>query len=290
MSSKKAYVIGSNTRASLSPIIFNYWFKKYNIEGEYSYVEIKEENFSRDIKKIIDKKDFCGLNITVPYKEKIIPYMSKVSENSKLIGAVNCVTNNNGNLEGENTDWLGIKDSINWLEKKRFNKKMFTKKHNPQKRGGAIIGYGGSAKAAIYSLVEMNFDTIKVFNRSYDKIKNIPTKIKNKNNTNTTQLKAYKLEDLEKNLKDTQLTINTVPVDVVKKIKINNLKNNNYGYDLVYNKKTNFLKLFEDQQSIEGLWMLFFQAIPCFEKWFGIKPELDDNLISMAFKKNQNQQ
>ena len=71
MSNKKVYVIGTDVSTSLSPMIFKYWFDKYNIPGEYEYIEIKENNFHKEIKLILKEDNLCGLNITIPFKEKI---------------------------------------------------------------------------------------------------------------------------------------------------------------------------------------------------------------------------
>ena len=76
MSIKKAYVIGANVSTSMSPTIFRYWFNKYNIDrAEYGFIEIKEENFDKEIKTILKEDGLVGLNVTIPYKEKIFPYI-----------------------------------------------------------------------------------------------------------------------------------------------------------------------------------------------------------------------
>ena len=81
MNVKKAYVVGTNVSTSLSPSIFQYWFNKYNIDGKYGYKEIKENVFDEKIKSILKEEGLCGLNITIPFKEKIIPYLtSKTNE------------------------------------------------------------------------------------------------------------------------------------------------------------------------------------------------------------------
>ena len=72
---KKAYVIGKNASKSLSPTIFNYWFNKYNIKGEYGFKEINEIDFNNAIPTILKEKNLCGLNITIPFKEKIIEHL-----------------------------------------------------------------------------------------------------------------------------------------------------------------------------------------------------------------------
>ena len=92
MNTKKAYVIGTNVNTSLSPLIFNHWFEKYNIDAKYSYKTIKEKNFNKEIKTILKQKHLCGINVTIPFKEKIIKKIDKLDKHSKSIGAVNCVT------------------------------------------------------------------------------------------------------------------------------------------------------------------------------------------------------
>ena len=76
MNMKKAYVIGTNVSTSLSPAIFEHWFKKYNVDAEYGFIEIKKENFDGEIKSILAKEDLVGLNVTMPFKERIIPYLT----------------------------------------------------------------------------------------------------------------------------------------------------------------------------------------------------------------------
>ena len=90
---KKLYVVGNKASKSLSPKIFNYWFKKYNIKASYGYLELTEKNFHKKIKEVLKKKDTLGLNVTIPFKNKIIKHLSKIDNHAKKIGAVNCVTN-----------------------------------------------------------------------------------------------------------------------------------------------------------------------------------------------------
>ncbi|MDC3023796.1 shikimate dehydrogenase, partial [Pelagibacteraceae bacterium] len=68
---KKIYVVGNRASKSLSPMIFNYWFKKYNIQASYRYLEFTEKNFHKKIKEVLEKKDTLGLNVTIPFKNKI---------------------------------------------------------------------------------------------------------------------------------------------------------------------------------------------------------------------------
>ncbi len=270
MNKKVAYVIGSNVSKSLSPKIFDYWFKKYNINATYGYKEIKEANFNKDIEKILNEDGLSGLNITIPYKERIINYLKENDEHSRLIGAVNFVTKTQDGFVGRNTDWIGFKESIKWAEKKG-------KEKLEEKNTAIVIGYGGSAKAIVYSLSYMGFKNIRVFNRTYEKI----SKLK--------KITPHKLEDLENYFEEANLIVNTIPINYNKDIKLNlptypNTQKKTFcgiGFDAVYNKRTFFNNYFPKNKHINGLPMLVHQAIPCFEKWFGVKPEFDTPLYSL---------
>ena len=272
---KKAYVIGSNTSLSLSPLIFNYWFKKHSIKGEYDFIEINENNFEKEIKKILGKAGLCGLNITVPFKEKIIPFLSKTDNDSRLIGAVNCVTKKKNQTIGSNTDWIGFKNSILELEKSVNIAKL-------KKNKAVVVGYGGSAKATIYALDKMGFSKVFLWNRSFDKIKEIK--------------RIHKIKIFPKNLKkenfnideDVDIAINTIPSENFfnqKNNKVNYFNEKTKGYDLVYNKETSFLKRFPTPNRINGISLLIHQAAPCFETWFGVRPEIDKKLFNLLLEK-----
>jgi shikimate dehydrogenase len=275
MSKKKAYVIGTNVSKSLSPTIFNYWLSKYRIEAEYGYKEITEENFDREIKSTLEEDGLCGLNITIPFKEKIIQHLDILDKHSAQIGAVNCVSKIDKTLNGANTDWLGFQESLNWAQEHRTAK-------IEKKDTAIVIGYGGSAKAIIYSLSFMGFKTIRVFNRSFNKIKNI-------NN-----ITPHKLEELKDYFGEADLIVNTVPKNFEKELRlglprytiVDSLNATGHGFDAVYNYNTLFLGHISYPKRIYGIHMLIHQAAPCFHKWFGIKPEVDIPLVLLLENKN----
>ena len=113
---KKLYVVGNRASKSLSPTIFNYWFKKYNIKASYGYLELTEKNFHKKIKEVLEKKDTLGLNVTIPFKNKIIKHLGKIDAHAKKIGAVNCVTNKK-TINGTNTDWTGYYKTLPNIKK-----------------------------------------------------------------------------------------------------------------------------------------------------------------------------
>ena len=154
---KKLYVVGDRASKSLSPIIFNYWFKKYNIKASYGYLELTEKNFHKKIKGVLENKDTLGLNVTIPFKNKIIRHLDKIDTHAKKIGAVNCVTVGK-KVKGINTDWIGYLGSIK-EQKIDKNKNIL------------ILGFGGASQAIYYGLILNGYKSVIVFNRSKKKIK-----------------------------------------------------------------------------------------------------------------------
>ena len=263
MKKKKAYVVGTSVSKSLSPLIFNYWFKKYNIDGSYDYIEIKEKKFNLKIKKILIEKGLRGINVTIPFKEKIIKHLDKQDKHAKKIGAVNCVSISRSKIEGTNTDWLGFRDCTKRIKKRN---------------AAIVLGYGGSAKAVVYSLRQMGFKKIRVFNRTFNKIK----KLRN--------IEAHKLEEISDFFYTADIIVNTIPKNLIgdllknKQKSHNKLKKTGYGLDLVYNSPNFFLEHISKTKRIYGVEMLAHQAAPCFYKWFGKKPKVDKKLISKLMK------
>ena len=89
---KHFYVVGNRASKSLSPLIFNHWFKKYNIKAKYSFLEVSEKGFDKMLTKHIKGEKTNGLNITIPFKKNILKHLDVEDAHSKNIGAVNCVT------------------------------------------------------------------------------------------------------------------------------------------------------------------------------------------------------
>ena len=267
---KKIYVIGSNTSNSLSPLIFNYWFKKKKIDAKYLYLEIKPENFDKEINLLLKDEKTHGFNVTIPFKERMLNKVDYLSNESKAIGATNCVVKNNNKWIGENTDWTGFLTPIkkkNWLETKNNIK------------SAVVIGYGGASKAIIYALKKTNINKIKLFNRTFEKIKYLD---------GDTSLKIYEFSEINNHIKKNTIIINTTPINPINPIKYADLvfNDNIFGYDLVYRpKETLFLSMFKKNNRQHGIQMLLYQAIPCFESWFGIKPDIDEELYKILESK-----
>ena len=127
---KKYLVIGNPIEHSLSPKLHNYWIKNNNINAVYEKKKLYENELENLILQIRQKK-VNGLNVTVPFKKKIIPFLDKLTAEAKATESVNTVYLNNNKVTGHNTDIEGFKVSIEKSEFDPFNKKVL------------ILGAGG---------------------------------------------------------------------------------------------------------------------------------------------------
>jgi len=258
---KNFFVIGDQTSKSLSPLIFNHWFKKYNIQAKYSFLEVTKKKFNIEIVKKLNDKNTQGLNVTIPFKKDIIKYLDNKNVHAQKIGAVNCVTVGK-KIKGTNTDWLGY---LNSIKNNKINKN----------KNILILGFGGASQAIYYGFFFKGYKNVSVFNRSKKAI-NIGGVKK--------YTKDYSL--INSYLIKSDLIINTTPINPLNKKQINLIKKNTIISDIVYQpKETPFLKEFKFNKKIYGISMLVEQALPCFKLWFGFVPVVDGLLIKKLYKK-----
>ena len=236
-------LIGEKLSHSISPQIHADIFREAAIEGEYKLYEIERENLP-EIKRFIVDNQLSGINVTIPYKQEIMPFLDEISSEARQIGAVNTVLINDGRLFGFNTDYFGFGEML------RFHSITF--KNKPV----VVLGNGGAAKAVATYLSNNGASQVYIASRkpseepsviSYDEILTL----------------------------DDYLLVNTTPVgmfpndgqspvldDVVKK---------SYAVvDLIYNPRATCLmeqaKAF-NKPSCNGMYMLVSQAVKAEEIW-----------------------
>ena len=136
------FVIGKPVKHSLSPLIHNYWIKKYQLGLEYKKMEVEKDLLASLVEKI-RKGKITGLNITLPYKKDIIPYIDEISHTAKDIGAINTVFLRKKKVYGENTDGVGFTRALEKKTKFNFsNKSIF------------VLGAGGASYGIISNLIK----------------------------------------------------------------------------------------------------------------------------------------
>ena len=254
------FVIGDQASKSLSPLIFNHWFKKYNIHAKYSFLEVTKKNFDSEIVKKLNNKHTHGFNVTIPFKKDIIKHLDNKNVHAQKIGAVNCVTVDK-KTKGTNTDWIGY---LNSIKQEKINKNINI----------LILGYGGASQAICYGFLYKGYKNVNIFNRSKKKI-NIDRI--NKYTKNYSLINSYLIKS--------DLIINTTPTNPLSKKQINLIKKTTTISDIVYQpKETLFLKEFKFNKKIYGISMLIEQALPCFKQWFGFIPVVDETRIKKLYK------
>ena len=155
---KKFGIIGNPIKHSLSPILHNYWFEKYKIDAEYSIIQIEDSELSDVIEKI-KNKDLHGINITLPFKQKIVPYLNILVNDAEITSSVNTVFLDNKNtVIGENTDVFGLQAAY-LKEVDSINKKR-----------ALVIGAGGVSPSVILSLDKSGISDISIVNRTREKM------------------------------------------------------------------------------------------------------------------------
>ena len=137
---KKFGIIEKSIKHSLSPILHKYWFNKYSINADYEIIETNDKELPEIIKKI-KQEDYVGINVTLPFKQKIINHIDKIVNDAELTGSVNTILlNSNKTVIGENTDVYGLQAAYLKEIENNFNKKAL------------VIGAGGVSPSVILSI------------------------------------------------------------------------------------------------------------------------------------------
>ena len=283
---KKYLVIGNPIGHSLSPLIHNYWMKKYRlIDSVYEKKKVEK----KDLIGIVDQVrngEIKGVNVTVPYKKEIIPLLDDIKGDAQLTQSVNTLCKVNNEVHGYNTDTKGFKYSLDDLHPANNLKYNFIKCKN---KNIFIIGAGGVTSSILEAFID-TANKIYITNRTKEKADEVKkfsdisiTLLGRKKNTievvdwgekpeicdvviNTTSVGLKKNENLDMDFKDYENNKNTL------------------FYDVIYNpKETNFLKKarFRGNKVMNGKMMFLWQAQIAFQMWTGVSAEVDEDVIKL---------
>ena len=259
---KKYFVIGKPINHSLSPKLHNYWFKKNNIEATYEKKETDEKNLKTIISEVKEKK-ISGINVTVPFKKAVIPYLDKLSPEAEQTKSVNTIILSKDNLVGHNTDIAGFTKAIKKLQFNIEGKKIF------------ILGAGGVVPSIIFALKNMNVLHITVSNRTREKAEDLKVQFHN-----LEVLDWGKIMDFDVIINATSLGLNKEFIN----LDFSKFGNNKLFYDVIYNPaETNFLKEAKKlgNKTENGKLMFVYQAFEAFKLWHGVEPQIDKETLEI---------
>ena len=260
-------IIGKPLSHSLSPILHNFWFKKYKIPAKYSLIEIEHNEIEGIINKIRNK-ELKGINVTTPYKQAIIPFLDQIIDDAKETLSVNTISlNKEGKVVGNNTDVYGIEQG--------FIRKLTNQKLNGNKI--LILGAGGVTPSVIYALEKEGIKKIFISNRTLKKAEEIKKRFP--------FIQIIKWENVEIEAETVDIIFNPTSLGLKGgtnfEQEFQNINQNLVYCDVVYNpEETMIIKKLKKKniQTYNGLDMFIYQGQKSFTIWNKINPELSQEL------------
>ena len=259
---KKYFVIGDPIEHSLSPKLHNYWLRENKIDGIYDKKRVNEKDLESIVLEV-KKKKINGINVTVPFKKAVIPYLDGLSTEADQTQSVNTIILSNGQLVGHNTDIAGFTKAIQNINFNVEGKKIF------------ILGAGGVVPSIIFALKKMGVSKIIVSNRTKKKAEQLKLQFQNLEILNWGDVVDF---DVIINATSIGLNKETIELDFSK------FENNKLFYDVIYNPgETNFLKTGKKlgNKTENGKLMFVYQAFEAFKLWHGIEPKINSEIFEI---------
>jgi len=233
---KKFGIIGKPLSHSLSPALHNFWLKKYKVYGDYSLIETEFSGIEKVINKI-RTNELQGINVTVPYKQAVIPFLDLIIDDAEKTESVNTINlNSEGKIVGNNTDVYGFEQGF-------INK---LKKSNLTQNKVLVLGSGGVTFSMIYALAKKGIKQISVSNRTIKKAEDVKKKFP--------LVTIIKWENIELEAENMDIIINATSLGLDNKSnfeqEFKKIKPNLVYYDVIYNpEETMMIKKFKKEIS-----------------------------------------
>ena len=260
---KKFLVVGNPIDHSLSPALHNYWIKSNAIDAIYEKQKLNEDELEQLILQVKEKK-INGVNVTVPFKRAVIPFLDQLSDEAEKTQSVNTIYLNENKLTGHNTDIIGFEMSLKNFKYDLNNKEVF------------ILGAGGVVPSIIFALIKMGASKIIVTNRTKEKVDNLKNLFQNIEIVNWGEVPNF------------DMIVNATSVGLKKEDNINIdfslVGKDKFFFDVIYNpNETNFLKIGKNSGNLtlNGKMMFIYQAFSAFRIWHGVEPEINGDVIKL---------
>lgn len=261
-----AGVIGAPIAHSRSPLLHRHWLKTYGIKGDYVPLHVEPDDLAT-VLKALPKMGFVGVNITIPHKVAALALADQITDRATLIGAANTLTfKSDGSIYADNTDGYGFIENV----------RHGAPDWEPSAGPAAVLGAGGAARAIINALIDAGATEILLSNRTRPKADALRSEFGSK-------VKVVDWVQAGNMFEDAATVVNTTSLGMTGaadfRVPLDGLRAGTVVTDLVYNPLDTHL-LQEARAAgcitVDGLGMLLHQGVPGFERWFGVRPEVDD--------------
>ena len=267
-------VLGHPISHSKSPQMHRYWLNKSKLNGDYIAIDVPPKHFSNTI-KVLASVGLSGFNVTIPHKEAALTLADKVSTTADKIGSANTLTvAKNCDIYADNTDAYGFMENL------RASSLNWDARSGP----ALILGAGGAARAVLFSLVEAGVPKIYLCNRTRARAEELME-------TSSLLIDVIDWEDKELWLPQITTLVNTTSLGMIGKpaldINISTLSKNALVADLIYSPlETDLLRAASKKgcQVVGGIGMLLHQGVPGFEGWFGVRPNVDEEIERLVLE------
>ncbi|HHY02580.1 MAG TPA: shikimate dehydrogenase [Paracoccus sp.] len=263
-----AGVIGWPVAHSRSPLLHGHWLARYGIKGHYVPLAVAPEHLAQ-VLRALPRAGFVGANVTIPHKESVLALADIVTDRASLIGAANTlIFREDGRIHADNTDGYDFVTNLrqqapDWL---------------PDSGPAAVIGAGGAARAVVAALLECGVPELRIANRTRIRADQLKADF-------GARIVVYDWAQVGNMLEGAATIVNCTSMGMEGaqplRLPLDALSPDALVTDLVYTPlDTHFLREARARgcTTVDGLGMLLHQAAPGFERWFGIHPQVDDDL------------
>lgn len=270
---KQACVIGWPIAHSRSPLIHGYWLTRYGIDGRYTKVPVRPEELTDFLCRLAEN-GFAGCNVTVPHKEAALAAADVKEASAEAVGAANTLWLADGKLHATNTDTYGYMSYLSartpeWLQ---------------PGRPISILGAGGAARAIVYGFLQHGAGEVRIFNRSRARADALADHFGCK-------VAVFDWDRRSAASRESAVLVNTTTLGMKGEgspgIDFSGFQKDCVVSDIVYVPlETEFLALARRAglKTVDGLGMLLHQAVPGFEKWFGVRPDVTNELFDLVVR------
>jgi shikimate dehydrogenase len=270
---RKVLLLGTDISRSISPLIQNVAFDKLGINARYELKELGRGELEEFISSISKSKDLLGFNVTSPFKEEIIRFLSSLDARSRSIGAVNTVSiGTTEGMRGFNTDYDGVVATL---------EKLGAIAASRTRNKAVVFGAGGASRACLFTLLEKGYASIRILNRTIKRAELISNQFKMKFPNSEIDALPFTRESVTRSLENCALVINAISNSNSKhfpvELDFSLIDKDTKFFDLGYKEDSLFLAGARRQgfQVMNGLLMLVVQAARSFEIWTGMKAPVE---------------